>query len=141
MKTLNLLLAILFLTSANTTFADGSKIALGGYCPVAYLGFQKALFGNTEFSSERDGKTYLFVSADAKKMFDKEPEKYISSIKFDAWCATGIALGKKLATDPSLFSVSDGKVYLFSSKEAKEAFDKDMKGMMAKAEKNWKNLR
>ena len=120
--------------------ADGSKVVLGGYCAVAYVAAQKALYGDPKYQSEYEGKTYHFINDDAKQAFDKEPTKFVKAIKYNAYCATGVALGKKLLTDPKLFSTVDGKVYLFSSQEAKDAFDKDPKGMIAKAEGNWAEL-
>ena len=120
--------------------ADGSKVALGGYCPVGYVAAQKAVYGDPKFASEYEGQTYYLSSQGAKEMFDKDPAKFAKTIKYDSYCATGVALGKKLATDPDLFSTVDEKVYLFSSQGAKDAFDKDPKGMVAKAEANWKKL-
>ena len=121
--------------------ADGSKVVLGGYCAVAYVAAQKALYGDPKYQSEYKGKTYHFINDDAKKAFDKEPAKFAKAIQYDTYCATGVALGKKLLTDPALFSIVNGKVYLFSSQGAKDAFDKDPKGMIAKAEANWDKLK
>ena len=127
-------------TMSPALLADGSKVVLGGYCPVGYVAAQKTVYGDPKYASEYKGKTYYLSSQGAKEMFDKEPEKFTKSFKYDSYCATGVALGKKLATDPGLFSTAKGKVYLFSSPAAKEAFDKDPKGMIAKAEANWKKL-
>lgn len=124
-----------------STQADGSKVVLGGYCSVAYVAANKALYGDPKYQSDHEGKTYYFINGDAKQVFDKEPSKFAKAIKYDGYCATGVALGKKLLTDPTLFSNVDGKVYLFSSKDAKDAFDKDSKGMAAKAEANWPQLK
>ncbi len=120
--------------------ADGSKVQLGGYCPVAYVGMQKAVAGDPKVTSEVDGKTYAFVNEGARKAFDADPKKFVSAIQYQAWCATGVAMGKKFATDPSIFSVVDGKVYFFSSKGAKEAFDKAPKDFVAKADAQAKKL-
>ena len=123
------------------SLADGSKVVLGGYCAVAYVAAQKALYGDPKYQSEYEGKTYYFINDDAKQAFDKEPTKFAKAIKYDTYCATGVALGKKLLTDPTLFSIAEGKVYLFSSEGAKDVFDKDPKGMNAKAEANWDKLK
>ena len=140
MKNILLLISLVVSASAQPTFASGSKVKLGGYCAVAYVGAQKALFGNPDFASDYEGSSYYFINKDAKAMFDKEPTKFVNGIKYDAWCATGVALGKKLATDPKLFSEVDGKVYLFSSADAKAMFDKDKNGMIKKAESSWPKL-
>ncbi len=62
----------------------------------------------------------------------------MNAIQFDAYCATGVALGKKISSNPKLASYANGKTYLFSSEDAKKMFDKDVSGMIAKADTNWK---
>ncbi len=113
--------------------------ALGGYCPVAYSVAGKALKGDLKFSSEHEGRRYLFVNADAKQMFDANPAKF--TIAYDSWCATAMAQGKKIASDPTRFTVLDGVTYLFSSRDAKTAFDKDKAGVVQKANEQWKRMR
>ena len=127
------------LSSAIAT-ADGSKVALGGYCAVGYVAAQKIIYGDPKYGSEYEGKLYYLSSEAAKKMFDAEPTKFVNAIKYDSYCATGVAMGKKLTTDPNLVSYVGDKVYLFSSQGAKDLFDKDPKAMIAKAEKNWQTL-
>lgn len=120
-----------------TAFADGMKVNLGGYCPVAYVSAEKAIFGKPEFASEHQGRTYYFVAQGAKDTFDKDPSAFVKAIQYDAWCATGLAMGKKIASDPKIFTKLDGKVYFFSSQGAKEAFDKDSATLIKKADKEW----
>jgi len=117
---------------------ENTKAALNGYCPVAYQVMEKGVKGDQKFSSTYEGKTYYFMNADAKKMFDAEPEKYLP--KYDGYCATAVAMGEKLESDPELFSVYEGTTYLFSSKMAKETFDKDPKMIVQKADKNFAAL-
>ncbi|MFO0601103.1 MAG: YHS domain-containing (seleno)protein [Myxococcaceae bacterium] len=137
MKSLPVLVLAL---AALPALADGSKIQLGGYCPVAYLNAGKALPGDAKVTSEVDGKTYYLVNEATKKVFDAEPKKFTNAIQYQAWCATGLAMGKKIATDPALFSVLDGKVYFFSSKGAKDTFDKMPKDFVTKADAQAKKL-
>ena len=98
------------------------------------------VFGDPKFSSEFQGTTYYNSSAEAKAMFDKEPGKYVGAIKYKGFCATGLAMGKQLESDPGIFSKFDGKVYFFSSKEAKAMFDKDSKKYVAMADKEWAKI-
>lgn len=118
-------------------FADGFKVALGGHCPVGYVMAGKQIFGDPKFSSEYQGITYYNSSADAKAMFDKEPAKYVDAVKYKGYCATGLAMGKHLESDPGIFSRVDGKVYFFSSNDAKAMFDKEPKKYIGMADKEW----
>jgi YHS domain-containing protein len=127
---------VLGLVVAPLTLA--AEAAIGGYCPVAYTAMDKAVKGDPKFASVHDGKTYHLTNAKAKKMFDKAPEDY--TVAYDGWCATAMAQGKKIESDPTLFVVGDGKTYLFSSKKAKAMFNKDAHGTIAKADSNWHTL-
>lgn len=133
-------LAIILALVGSTTFADGFKVGLGGHCPVGYVMAGKQVFGDPKFSSEYQGVTYYNSSAEAKSMFDKEPSKYVEAVKYKGYCATGLAMGKKLESDPGIFSKVDGKIYFFSSKEAKTMFDKEAKKYIGMADKEWTKL-
>ncbi len=109
--------------------------ALGGYCPVAYLAMKTAVKGDPGQRSTYKGQTYLFTNAEAKQMFDAAPEKYLPA--YDGYCATAVAQGVKLTSDPRIFVVHNGRTYLFSNAAAKAMFEKDPAGTIAKADANW----
>ena len=119
--------------------AGEKDLVAGGYCPVAYVKMHKAVKGDAQYSSEKDGHVYQFTSAMAKQLFDAEPAKY--QIAYDGWCATGVAMGKKIASNPELFSERDGVTYLFSSEQAKAMFDKDPAMTVAKADAGWSKIK
>ncbi len=114
------------------------EVALGGYCPVAYTAAGKAIKGDPRYATRYLGHKFQFASADAKKMFDADPGKYV--VAYDGFCATAMAMGQKVASDPTLFSVYQGKAYLFSNAAAKAAFDKDPAGTTARADGHWSHL-
>ncbi len=127
-------LALALFVAAGVGAAD-KEPAIGGYCPVAYVKMGKAVKGDARWSSERDGQTFLFSAAQAKEMFDKSPDQY--RVAYHGYCATGVAMGKKIASNPETFSVQKGVTYLFSSAEAKAMFDKDPEATIAKADRAW----
>lgn len=140
MKSVALSLAVAFaLVVAAQTHAAPKDPAIGGYCPVAYVKAHKAIKGVEPYSSERDALRFLFSSGEAKKMYDAEPDKY--RVAYAGWCATGVAMGKKIPSNPELFTVHDGVIYLFSSAEAKAAFDKQPVMTVAKADAAWARLK
>lgn len=131
-------LALVLLAGASFTSigAQASKEpAIGGYCPVAYIMAGKASKGDPRFTSTVDGQTYQLTNEMVKGMFDKEPGKFTPSYK--GYCATAVAQGMKLEANPELFVVEGGKAYLFSSAQAKQMFEMDKKGTIAKADANW----
>ncbi len=94
--------AVLALAVAVGTYAE-TKPAIGAYCPGAYVKMGKAVKGDPRWSSK-------------------------FNVTYHGYCATGVAMGKKIASNPELFTVEKGVTYLFSSAEAKAMFDKDPAG-------------
>ena len=129
-------LALTFGTSFATKSRKSTHApAIGGYCPVAYVAMNKAVKGDPKFSSTADGHRYLFSNTDAKKMFEMDPAKY--QVAYDGWCATALAMGKKIKSDPKRFTVHGGRTYLFSTADAKKGFDDMPDGIIQKADAQW----
>jgi YHS domain-containing protein len=132
------LIAVTVGISGAGTSKSAHTPALQGYCPVAYVAMGKAVKGDPKISSTYEGHRYLFANADAKKMFDADPSKY--QVAYDGWCATAVSMGKKVKSVPAQFSIHGGKTYLFSSAEAKKAFDGMPEGVIMKADEQWASL-
>jgi len=98
--------------------------AIGGYCPVTYLTKNQAVQGQAAHQAVHAGKLYYFANEDAKKAFLADPMKYIP--QFDGLCTTALGgmYGNRLPSDPTVFEVREGKLYLFSSQRAKAAYDR-----------------
>ena len=132
--------AVILMVAAGSSLAaknekTSSTPALHGYCPVAYVAMGKAVKGDPKVAIVHEGHRYLFTNADARKMFEADPDKY--QVAYEGWCATAIAMGKKLESDPTLFTVHEGTTYLFSGAEAKKAFDDMPDGVIEKADEQW----
>lgn len=133
------MLLVLTLIHASFTYAQNEKkqskeTGKEQFCPIAYGAMDKAVKGDPKFSSTYKGKTYFLANAEAKKMFDADPAKYIP--KYDGYCATAFAMGKKVESDPHIYSNYKNSTYLFSNKMAKEAFDKNPEAIIKNADKN-----
>lgn len=133
-----LVLALSVAPVLTVSAADGKDPIAGGYCPVAYAKMGKAVKGDAKFSSEVGGQIYYSSSAEAKKMFDAQPSMF--PIAYNGLCATGVAMGKKLTSDPEIFTVHKGTTYLFSNAAAKKMFDKDPEMTISKANASWTKL-
>lgn len=106
-----------------------------GYSLTAYQLDNKPAKGQASFQRIYQGQVYHFDSEEAAKAFDKEPERFIP--KYNGFCAEGASRGQRFPGDPTVFSVVDGKTYLFFDVKAKTAFDADAKSMIAKADEDW----
>ncbi len=89
-----------------------SGIAIQGYDPVAYFTANRAMKGDTTFTTNFEGAIYCFANAENKIMFLKSPDKYAPT--YGGWCAYAMGeTGKKIDINPETFKVFDGKLYLF----------------------------
>jgi YHS domain-containing protein len=119
-----------------------SGVALEGYCPVAYFAVNKPVRGNPEFASRFNGVSYHFVSADAKKLFDKHPEKYLPA--YGGWCAFGMNVQDKFPVDPTKFKIVDGRLLLFLANKHVDALELwnsgDQQQQLANADAHWQTV-
>ncbi len=121
---------------------DDSNIALQGYSPVSYLDLGIAQKGVKEHKATHEGINYYFTSAEQKKAFTKNPEKYLP--QYGGFCAFGVYAGAKFRPDPNKFVVSEGKYYLFLYNlelDAQELWLKENESkLIPTANKNWQGL-
>lgn len=97
--------------------------ALNGYCPASFLLTGKAVKGDPAIRSEYQGNVYYLADAEAKKQFDADPEKYLPQFGGLCTVALGGPYGNRFPSDPTVFRVVDGKLYLFSQERALKSFD------------------
>lgn len=117
--------------------AEGA--AVGGYDVVAYHTQNSPALGSSEFTSMYQGVEWRFASAANRDLFAADPAKYAPA--YGGWCSAGASKGKKVPTQPDLFAIVDGQLYLNSSPAAHEGlFLKDTAGVISKGESNWKRI-
>ena len=113
-------------------------LALKGYDVVAYFSRNMAQPGASDQQVDFDGMRYLFSSAQNKAAFSADPDRY--QPQFGGYCAMGISKGKKFESDPTLWKVIDGKLYVFSSPAASDAADKDPE-ILSRARLQWQAMK
>jgi YHS domain-containing protein len=114
---------------------DQNGVILKGYDAVAYFKQKRAVKGDPKYSSSYGGATYYFASAEDKADFDKTPAKYAP--QYGAYCANSMTKRKLVDSDPNVFMVYKGKLYVCSSPKAREHFFSDPEANVKKADKNW----
>ena len=134
-------LAVLFALST-AAFAIDPKavnnvedIALKGFDPVAYFVDGKPRKGDPEIVSQYQGVTYEFANKDHKVLFDKEPAKYVPI--YNGFCAFGVWEGLKIDIDPHAYAINDGKLAVFFSDEARDAYQGDLANKSREAAAKW----
>jgi YHS domain-containing protein len=114
------------------------NVAIKGYDTVAYFTAGNALRGNESFSFQWHGMTWHFSSQENRDLFAASPEKYAP--QYDGYCAWAMTEARKAITDPEVWKIVDGKLYLNCSKEAYEKWIRDIPGNIKKADEIWRTL-
>lgn len=89
-------------------------LALGGHDPLSYF----AEFGGEPVRGVADqslthrGVTYRFSSEANRLAFAAAPERYEPA--YGGWCAYGMSSDQRIAPDPTLFRIQDGRLLLFA---------------------------
>jgi YHS domain-containing protein len=109
--------------------------AIKGYDAVAYFNAGKARQGNGAYTFEWHGMTWHFVSKENRNLFAAGPEKYAP--QYDGYCAWAMTELRKAVTDPEVWKIVDGKLYLNCSMAAYEKWSRDIPGNIKKADQNW----
>ena len=115
---------------------DESRLVLRGYDVVAYGSQSQAVPGLPQFRAEYEGATFQFASAENLAAFQREPQRYQPA--YNGFDATGIVYAIPLAGDPTVFKRIDGRVFIFSDAASRAAFELDVPGNMAMADRYWK---
>ena len=136
-----LLCAVLLLTAAPAVAKDPvytgifSNLAVSGYDPVAYFVEGRPVEGRKAFEFEWNGATWRFADADNLAAFKADPEKFAP--QYGGYCAWAVSQGGIASTEPELWRIVDGKLYLNYSKSVQRTWIQDIPGNIVKADKNW----
>jgi YHS domain-containing protein len=117
---------------------DDQGVGLGGHDPVAYGSDNAAVAGTAEQTSQHDGATYRFASAEHKATFDAAPAKHAP--QYGGYCAFAASMNRLSQSDPKVFQIVDGQLLVFTNEGFKEKFNQDVAGNKAKADANWPGL-
>lgn len=89
---------------------DTSFLALQGYDPVSYFKSKPAK-GRPEIKYNYRGINYYFSNTLNRDYFRLNPALY--EPQYGGWCAFNMANGEKVAANPEVYYITDGKLYLF----------------------------
>jgi len=118
--------------------AAADELAIKGYDAVAYFAAGRAIPGSESFALQWHNKTWHFISKENRALFAAGPEKYAP--QYDGYCAWALTEARKAQTNPEVWKIVDGKLYLNCSMSAYEKWSKDIPGNIKKADANWLKL-
>jgi YHS domain-containing protein len=129
---------LLLLTGFGGTAVGKSPVddlAIKGYDTVAYFTAGKALKGSESFTFQWHGMIWYFSTKENRDLFATSPEKYAP--QYDGYCAWAMTEARKAITDPEVWKIVNGKLYLNCSRTAYEKWSRDIPGNIKKADTNW----
>lgn len=98
-------------------------VILTGLDPVSLVD-EKREKGQESIPVTHDGYKYLFTSARHKDAFLENPAKF--AVQDHGNCPVAkVSMNREVQGDPSIFSVYEGRIYLFANNEARQLFDKN----------------
>jgi YHS domain-containing protein len=115
---------------------DDARLMLRGYDVVAYSTQAQAVPGSARFRADLEGVTYFFSSADHLARFQREPARYLPA--YHGYDAMRMVFALPEVADPGVWRNIDGRIFLFADAASKAAFELDLPGNIALADKYWK---
>ena len=112
-----------------------SSGAIDGYDPVAYFTAGKPVAGKPEFTHEWNGATWRFSSEANRTAFAREPERYAP--QFGGYCAYAVGNAYTAKSDPQVWHIEDGKLYLNFNADVRTAWLGKKGEFIASGAKNW----
>jgi len=122
---------------AQDNASKSPALSLKGHDPVAYFTEHRAVKGAAKINYDFDDARYLFSTPKNRETFASSPDRYTP--QFGGLCTTGLAMGMKTESDPNVWAIVDGKLYVFSSPQAKEMAQKDPH-LIEQAQEVWKKM-
>lgn len=115
-----------------------SRVAVGGYDPVAYFTEGQPMRGTTAHRITHDGYEYRFASAANLAAFRASPARYLP--QYGGYCAWAVSQGYTAAGNPQNWRIVDGKLYLNYNDEVQTRWEANIPGFIRSADANWPDV-
>jgi YHS domain-containing protein len=123
---------------AHKVNVDSKGVILKGYDAVAYFTQNKAVKGSSKYQSSYQGAIYFFSSAANLATFKKNPSRYVP--QYGGFCANGVKNKQLVDSDPTVFFIVKGKLYVCASPAAESEFRAHEDEDIVTANRNWEQL-
>lgn len=136
---LSLYLASQDYVADSVIFNTSKNIAINGYDTVAYYQQKEATIGDPQFQADWAGSTWFFSSRENRDLFVSAPVNYAP--QYGGYDPLGVSKGYTNPTNPEIYTLLAGQLYLHYSPEYKEQWNGDRATVMILANSNWAFLR
>ena len=111
-------------------------IAIKGYDTVAYFTVGKAAKGTEDFTFSWHNMTWFFQSKENLDLFAASPEKYAP--QYDGWCAWAMTEARKAVTDPEVWKIVDGRLFLNNNPDSAQDWSENLTESIQIGDTNWR---
>ena len=112
-----------------------SDLALEGYDPVAYQLKGAAIKGQPHLWVRWRELKWLFTTIEHKVLFETDPAKWVP--QYGGYCAWAMARNDLAGTDPRVWDVVNGKLYLNYNRLIQNKWRVDQKSLILQADTYW----
>jgi hypothetical protein len=113
-------------------------LAIHGFDPVAYFTDSVPSVGREELELAYAGAVWRFRNAGNRMAFTHDPGIYMP--QFGGYDPIVLARGVATPGHPHLWYIDGNRLYLFRSREDRDAFASDPRQAMALAQANWPKI-
>ncbi len=124
---------------ATVNNARGQPVMLLGHDPVAYFTDSKPVRGHPSLAVDLPERSYYFATLQNKALFEANPARY--EPQYGGFCASGAAFAIKLGSDPTAWTLRDGRLFIFGDVLGKTAWEVDPAWNVAHADALWPAIR
>ncbi len=145
MKQKEFVLGLVFVLGAFATRAQKPEVfsteegAIHGYDPVAFFKESKPVMGKKEFNYSWNNASWYFSAQENLDAFKGDPDRYAP--QYGGWCAYGTAEGHKSPSQPETWTIVDNRLYFNYNAEVKKLWNKNQKGLIEQANRNWPKVK
>ena len=131
------IVVFLILSSFGTIIAMATEpqIAIKKYDPVAYFTESKAMLGTDDHTFTYHDTVWYFSSQKNRDLFVADPQAYAP--QYDGFCAWAMTESRLAHTDPEVWKIVDGKLYLNCSRAAYEKWARNIPAHIKMADRIW----
>ncbi|TGN40272.1 YHS domain-containing (seleno)protein [Marinobacter confluentis] len=112
-----------------------SNTGAGGYDTVSYFEEGKPTKGSADYTTDYQGATWRFASAENLARFKDNPERYAPA--YGGYCAWAVSQGYLAKGDPRHWSIKQGRLYLNYNQSVQDSWLKSPEEFIVQADANW----
>lgn len=119
----------------STEIAEAQSVALGGFDPTLYFAGGLPQRGDPSIAYVFEGQVYYFKTLKGRQEFASNPKAFAP--QYGGHCAFAMSETKTVLADPSVYTLQEGKLYLFENEMKLEMWKTNSRKFRLVADKRW----